>query len=58
MNLENINIEEYAKLRFIRSNHPKYHKYCDEWVKNMTENQKTYFNDEKNRKIYLKFDTF
>jgi hypothetical protein len=30
---------EYAKKVFLRDNHTKYHRYCDEWVDNLTDGQ-------------------
>jgi hypothetical protein len=39
----------YLFQRFIRNNHPKYHKYVNEWIDNVTENQMTYFKLEKER---------
>jgi hypothetical protein len=38
---------EYLVLRFIRNNHPKYHKYCKEWIDNLTTQQIIYFEKEK-----------
>lgn len=40
-------ITEYLAYRFIKNNHPKYHKYCKEWIKNLTVQQITYFEKEK-----------
>lgn len=28
-------IKEYLTQRFIRNNHPKYYKYCEEWINNV-----------------------
>lgn len=32
-------LEEWLRIEFYKSNLPKYKKYFDEWVKNITENQ-------------------
>ena len=40
---------EYLTQRFLKNNHPKYHKYCEMWVKNVTEEQCAYFNMEMHR---------
>ena len=40
---------DYLRERFRRNNHPKYHKYCDEWINNITVNQLRYFIEEKRR---------
>lgn len=40
---------EYLRYRFKKHNHPKYHKYCDEWIANTTEGQCAYFNIEMKR---------
>lgn len=40
---------DYLRYRFKKHNHPKYHKYCDEWVCNVTEEQCSYFNTEMHR---------
>lgn len=40
---------EYLRFRFKRYNHPKYHKYMDEWIKGVTEEQCSYFNMEMKR---------
>ena len=39
----------YLTERFRKNNHPKYHRYCDEWIKNTTIDQLRYFEQEKNR---------
>ena len=44
-----MSIDEYLVHRFLRNNHPKYHKYKDEWIANVTETQILYFNKEKER---------
>lgn len=41
--------DEYIRQRFIKNNHPKYHKYMDEWIKGITLQQRRYFNIEKIR---------
>lgn len=40
---------EYLRHRFLKNNHPKYHKYCDEWIANTTEEQCAYFHIEMKR---------
>jgi hypothetical protein len=49
-------IKRYLIWRFNMNNHPKYKKYCTEWIDNLTENQILYFIEERkrliNRKIY------
>jgi len=42
-------IKEYLIQRFIKNNHPKYYKYCNEWINNLLENQIRYFIIEKER---------
>lgn len=44
-------MEEYLIKRFITNNHRKYHKYVNEWISNLTENQLAYFQLEKQRII-------
>lgn len=39
----------YLSERFLRNNHPKYHKYCNEWINNITADQLRYFMEEKRR---------
>ena len=41
----------YLQLRFYNENHVKYHKYFEEWVQNITNNQIHYFNIEMNNLI-------
>ena len=41
----------YLQLRFYKENHVKYHKYFEEWVQNITNNQIHYFNIEMNNLI-------
>ena len=36
----------YLQLRFYKENHIKFHKYFEEWVQNITNNQIHYFNTE------------
>lgn len=38
---------EYLEQRFKRNNHPKYLKYFDEWVNNISETQIHYFEIER-----------
>lgn len=45
----NSTIKEYLIQRFIRHNHNKYRKYCNEWIDNVTEDQINYFIEEKRR---------
>lgn len=40
---------EYLKERFLRNNHSKYHKYCNEWMINITPDQLRYFINERRR---------
>lgn len=40
---------DYLRERFRRNNHTKYHKYCDEWVNNITCDQLRYFIEERRR---------
>ena len=42
-----MSISDYLVYRFIRNNHRKYHKYCREWVDNVTTQQLNYFIKEK-----------
>ena len=42
-------IREYLTQRFLRNNHTKYYKYCNDWVDNVTEDQLNYFIKEKDR---------
>ena len=39
----------YLLQRFLRNNHPKYHKYAAEWIENVTETQLLYYKLEKER---------
>ena len=36
-------LNAYLHSRWIKDNHKKYHKYFEEWVKNITPNQIHYF---------------
>lgn len=40
---------DYLRERFLRNNHPKYHKYCDEWMCGVTADQLRYFIEERRR---------
>ena len=40
-------LKEYLVQRFVKNNHNKYFKYCNEWINNITEDQKIYFIIEK-----------
>ena len=40
-------IYEYLMYRFIENNHPKYHKYCMQWLERITIEQLIYFEREK-----------
>lgn len=40
-------IDAYLMYRFLHSNHTKYHKYCKEWISNVTDTQIAYFIKEK-----------
>ena len=39
----------YLQQRFLRNNHRKYHKYMDEWIDGVTEDQMRYFKEERRR---------
>lgn len=39
----NDGLKNYLHIRWINSNHSKYHMYFDEWVKNVTPTQIHYF---------------
>jgi len=43
------NMREYLRQRFNRNNHPKYHKYFEEWLNNVVDTQLMYFEKEKYR---------
>lgn len=42
-------LHDYLAERFRRNNHPKYHKYCEEWISQTTIEQLQYFEQEKRR---------
>lgn len=42
-------IREYLTQRFLRNNHTKYYKYCNDWIDNVTEEQLNYFIKEKDK---------
>lgn len=42
-------IKEYLTQRFLKNNHTKYYKYCNEWIDNVTKEQLNYFIKEKDR---------
>lgn len=42
-------LHDYMAERFRRNNHPKYHKYCEEWISQTTIEQLQYFEQEKRR---------
>ena len=42
-------IREYLTQRFLKNNHAKYYKYCNDWIDNVTEEQLNYFIKEKAR---------
>jgi hypothetical protein len=44
MEFINTNFENWIRFRFYKDNHPKYHKYFDEWFSNITESQIQGFN--------------
>lgn len=44
-------LKEYLTKRFLYNNHRKYHKYLDEWINNLTQEQIWYFIQEKDRII-------
>ncbi len=39
----------YLAERFRKNNHTKYHRYCDEWICNITAEQLRYFIEERRR---------
>lgn len=39
----------YLQQRFLRNNHPKYHKYMEEWINGVTADQMRYFVEERRR---------
>lgn len=41
----------YLELRFYKENHPKYHKYFNMWIQNISNNQIIYFIKEMNNLI-------
>lgn len=45
----NFIIREYLTQRFLKNNHTKYYKYCNDWINNVTEDQLDYFIKEKDR---------
>lgn len=47
----NQSIYTYLEVRYYQDNHAKYHKYFEEWVKNVTDNQLYYFNKDMNKSI-------
>lgn len=38
---------EHLRQQFYRNNHPKYRKYFEEWISNITESQISYFEIER-----------
>ena len=46
-NIMSKDLWEYLEQRFKRNNHPKYLKYFDEWVSNISETQIHYFEIER-----------
>jgi len=42
-------MQEYLIQRFLKNNINKYHKYCMEWIKNLTPTQIEYFKIERER---------
>lgn len=42
-------MREYLVDRFMKSNIPKYHKYCNEWINNLTDIQLLEFEKERKR---------
>ena len=49
------NMREYLRQRFNRNNHPKYHKYFEEWLNGVVDTQLMYFEKEKRNRGCLKF---
>ncbi len=41
-----MNIKSYLEWRFRVNNHPKYLRYCNEWINNLTSTQIEYFERE------------
>lgn len=39
----------YLTQRFLKNNHTKYYKYCNEWISNVTYDQINYFIEERKR---------
>ncbi len=37
--MQNTELHEYARKVFLRDNHVKYHRYCDDWLRGLTEGQ-------------------
>ena len=42
-------MEKYLIWRFLRNNRNAYHKYCMDWIHNLTDEQLAYFSEEKER---------
>ena len=42
-------MRNYLQQRFLRNNHPKYHKYMEEWIDGVTADQMRYFEEERRR---------
>ncbi len=42
-------LREYMFQRFIRNNHPKYHKYANSWIDCTVKSQWDYFKEEQKR---------
>lgn len=43
------NLKDYLEWRFRTNNHPKYLKYCGQWIKNLLPDQLSYFEKERTR---------
>ena len=39
-------LKKYLEWRFRTNNHPKYHKFCNQWISNVTVEQLIYFEKE------------
>jgi hypothetical protein len=46
-------MERYLIWRFLRNNRNAYHKYCMEWIANLTDEQIMYFSEERERLIKM-----
>ena len=42
-------MKTYLQQRFLRNNHPRYHKYMNEWIDGVTADQMRHFREERRR---------